>query len=99
MQLKRSVTADNDLIEIYQYAIETYGKVKAESYFAELIDAMVIISESPYIYRERTEFVSPVRIARAGQHLVVYSIEENYRIRVMTHCACRLPDGMALSIV
>ncbi len=78
MQLKRSVAADNDLIEIYQYTFETYGKAKAESYFAELIDAMVIISESPYIYRERTEFVSPVRIARAGQHLVVYSIEENF---------------------
>lgn len=66
------------MIEIYQYTFETYGKAKAESYFAELIDAMVIISESPYIYRERTEFVSPVRIARAGQHLVVYSIEENF---------------------
>jgi len=78
VQLKRSVAADNDLIEIYQYTFETYGKAKAESYFAELIDAMVIISESPYIYRERTEFVSPVRIARAGQHLVVYSIEENF---------------------
>ena len=78
MELKRSVAADNDLIEIYQYTFDTFGKAKAESYFAELTDAMVTISESPYIYRERTEFVSPVRIARAGQHLVVYSIEIDF---------------------
>lgn len=78
MQLKRSIAADNDLIDIYQYTFEAYGKAKAESYFAELTHSMVLISESPYMYRERTEFVPPVRIARAGQHLVVYSIEANF---------------------
>lgn len=96
MQLKRSVAADNDLIEIYQYTFETYGKAKAESYFAELTDAMVIISESPYIYRERTEFVSPVRIARAGQHLVVYSIEENFVLVVrVLHSSMEIEEQLS----
>lgn len=78
MLLKRSVAADEDLLDVYQFTFETYGEAKAESYFAELTRSMVLISESPYMYRERTEFVPPVRIARTGQHLVVYSIEEHF---------------------
>lgn len=43
--------------------------------FSELEDCFQVLSETPLISRERTEFTPPVRIHHHGRHLIVYVLQ------------------------
>ncbi len=56
MPYKLTSEAENDLIEIYVYGFQKFGERQAEKYFSELEDCFQVLSASPLICRERTEF-------------------------------------------
>jgi len=74
MLYKTTPEADNDLIGIYIRGFKKFGERQAEKYFSELENCFQILSETPLICRERTEFTPPVRIHHHGRHLIVYII-------------------------
>ena len=56
MNYKLSKEADNDLIDLYLYGFKNFGESQAEQYFFEIEDCIKLLSETPLICRERTEF-------------------------------------------
>lgn len=77
MPYKLTPEADKDLIEIYLYGFQNFGEAQAEKYFSDLEDCFQLLSEAPFICRERAEFTTPVRIHPHGRHLVVYAIRDD----------------------
>ncbi len=77
MPYKLTPKAENDLTEIYLHGFLNFGETQAEKYFSELEDCFQVLSETPFIGRERTEFSPPVRIHHHGRHLVIYVIQED----------------------
>jgi len=75
MPYKLTPEAEKDLTEIYLYGFLNFGEAQAEAYFAELEDCFQLLSKTPLICRERSEFSPPVRIHHHGRHLVVYVIK------------------------
>lgn len=70
-KVKLSRQADRDLAEIFVYTIETFGRVQAERYLAELDVAFEIISRLPRIGR-RIDGVLNARRLVHGSHIIFY---------------------------
>ena len=95
MQYKTTPEADNDLIGIYVYGFKNFGEEQAEKYFSELEDCFQLLSETPLICRERTEFTPPVRIHSHGRHLVIYVIRGDLVLIVrILHDSMDLPQHL-----
>lgn len=77
MRYKITREADKDLSEIYVYGFLNFGERQAETYFSELENCFQLLSETPFICRERLEFTPPVRIHNHGRHLVVYVVQDD----------------------
>ena len=67
MQIKRTVAADEDLIDIYLYGSQNFGQSKAESYYAEINQTFIFLADNPLASPERFEFEPPVRIHAHGK--------------------------------
>ena len=87
MQIKRTVAADEDLINIYLYGNQNFGQSKAESYYAEINQTFLFLADNPLASPERFEFEPPVRIHAHGKHLIIYTIEDDFIliVRVLHH--------------
>lgn len=83
MRFSLSVEAEEDIIEIAEQGVRTFGSVQARRYHDELFAVFDLIAENPRIAREREEISPPVRIHPFKAHLVVYRIEENGAILVV----------------
>jgi len=77
MTYKLTPAAESDLIDIYVYGFQTFGETQAEQYFSELENCFEVLSQTPLICRERTEFIPPVRIHHRGRHLVIYIVQDD----------------------
>lgn len=77
MRFKKSVLADEDIINIYLYTHRNFGLQQAGTCHAELHDAFTFLAENPLIAVERTEYKPPVRIHQHRQHMIVYLIEDD----------------------
>ena len=77
MPYKTTPEADSDLIGIYLYGFQNFGERQAEGYFSELKDCFQLLSETPFVCRERFEFIPPVRIHHHGRHLIIYMIQDD----------------------
>lgn len=82
MQIKKTILADEDLIDIYLYGSQNFGQTKAESYFEEINQVFLFLAENPLVSNERQEFVPPVRIHPHGKHLIVYTMEDDFLLIV-----------------
>lgn len=69
MQIKTTVLADEDLIDIYLYGSQNFGPAKAEQYFAYLLRTFSFLADNPLAGRERLEFNPTMRIHPHGKHL------------------------------
>lgn len=76
MKYKKSVLADEDIIDIYKYTYQNFGPQQAETYHENLHNTFKFLAENPLIATERLEFVPPVRIHHHKKHLIVYLIQE-----------------------
>ena len=82
MNYKLSNEADNDLINLYLHGFKSFGEAQAEQYYFELEDCIKLLSETPLMCRERTEFIPAVRIHHHGSHLIIYLIQEDHLLVV-----------------
>ncbi len=70
--------ARKDLEGIWQRTVRKWSVSQAEKYLRMLDEAFKLIVQDPRLDRERKELSPPVRIKRAGSHLIVYLIAETY---------------------
>ncbi len=64
--------AEDDLEAIWRYSAETWSPDQADIYIDTLIHTIETLVAMPTIARERTEFVPPIRIHPAAEHLIIY---------------------------
>lgn len=67
--------AEDDLEAIWRYSAEIWSPDQADIYIDTLIRTIETLVAMPTIARERTEFVPPVRIHPAAQHLIICRID------------------------
>ncbi len=82
MNYKLSKEADNDLVDLYLHGFKNFGEAQAEQYYFELEDCIKLLSETPLMCRERTEFNPAVRIHHHGSHLIINLIQMYYLLIV-----------------
>ncbi|EKF57594.1 plasmid stabilization system protein [Agrobacterium albertimagni AOL15] len=61
-----------DLEDVWAYGAETWSADQADRYLDELVLAFDRVARSPTLFRERLEFMPPVRIYPYRSHLIVY---------------------------
>ncbi|WP_447968464.1 type II toxin-antitoxin system RelE/ParE family toxin [Nitrospira sp. M1] len=77
MAYKLTPEAENDLDIIYDYSFFTFGEIQADKYAQELLHCFSILTQTPLICRERSEFNPPVRIYQHKSHLIIYTIKSS----------------------
>lgn len=71
-----SPQAEDDLADILQYTLETWGEAQVYVYREVLDNALLTIQQHPHIGSNRPE-ISPVhKILPAGEHLIIYRLSE-----------------------
>ena len=85
MTYKLSRKADNDLHDIYNYGFDTFGEAQADKYAAELKHCLIVLSQTPLICREHSEYSIPLRIYHHKSHQILYTIEADqiFIIRIL----------------
>ncbi|MBO6756449.1 MAG: type II toxin-antitoxin system RelE/ParE family toxin [Roseibium sp.] len=81
-----SKEAENDLFSIFHYTIETYGKTKADEYYAIILRSLETAARFPELGRpHRTQAGKAFRQFNVGRHSVFYQEEENgiFIVRVL----------------
>jgi toxin ParE1/3/4 len=89
--VQKQSLAEEDLIDIWLYSFDNWlysfdnwGDEQADKYLDDLEATFNLLSETPFICRERDEFIPPVRIYHYAHHLIVYiPIEKRHQ-----RCAC-----------
>ncbi|MBC8441115.1 MAG: type II toxin-antitoxin system RelE/ParE family toxin [Deltaproteobacteria bacterium] len=71
-------SAKSDLIEIWNYTVETWGEKQAEKYLQEIEDKLDQLADNPELGRQRPEIhpgycSSPVR-----KHIIFYLQSDNH---------------------
>lgn len=85
---KISQRADEDILSIARYTIDTFGVQQAEIYHTGLHKTFDFLANNPAAARERTEIDPPVRAHRYQSHLIVYEISEYGDVLIL-----RVPHG------
>jgi len=71
-RLRLSPKAEQDLENIWLYSADNWSADQADAYLDSLENTLQLLSTSPELARERSEFDPPVRIYPVGRHLVIY---------------------------
>lgn len=66
--------AQSDLEAIWDYTAQTWSASQAETYTRKLFSAFDRLAADPDLARERPEYMPPVRIYRAEQHVIIYQV-------------------------
>ena len=74
--LKLSSKAEDDIRSIQQYTFETFGEEQVFTYEAILNEALLTIIHNPGLGHQRSDIPSGCRAYLAGQHFIVFRIEE-----------------------
>ena len=70
--------AQRDLAHIWRTTAETWSIDQADAYIRMLNDAFGLLVEHPEMARERDELSPPLRVKRAGSHLILYQIASDH---------------------
>ncbi len=74
----RSKFIEGDLAEVYQYGIETFGKVFADFFLEEMIHSISSLTFKYFIYPECKHLETKKKIYRniiLGKYLIIYRIK------------------------
>jgi toxin ParE1/3/4 len=66
--------AESDLEGIWVYTAKMWSVDQANAYTDDLVATLGLLASSPFMGRERTEFVPPVRVHRHQSHLIIYRV-------------------------
>lgn len=83
MSLKLSKAAEADLIDIYLHGTQTFGQAQAERYQDRLDRALLTLTATPKLARERLEISPPVRVHPVQAHIIVYRIEKDATVHIL----------------
>lgn len=74
--LRFSYDAEDDLIDILEYTIQTWNEDRAESYRTIIYRACRELAEFPSLGRRRDDLGEGVRTYVVGQHVIIYRVSE-----------------------
>ena len=83
MTYRLSLKAEDDVINIFIYSVETFGIEKADQYHSQLERGFKFLSENSKVAHLRTEITPPVRVHPIGSHLAIYLISEHGDIEII----------------
>lgn len=78
--------AEEDLIDIYIEGASLFGVDQADQYHQKIGGMIALLSDNPYIARERLEITPPVRIHPFHSHLIVYTVDDSSDIFIVRIC-------------
>ncbi len=73
-KLVKTSKAKNDLVAIWQYTYEEWGRERANAYLMELEVSLKLLLNNPMLYQERNEFDPPIRFMKFKRHICIYLI-------------------------
>lgn len=80
MTFTLSLQAEEDLIEIYLYGLETFCEFQAERYFNSLEKTFERIAHNPEMYPMANEIRTGYRFCVHGSHTIYFTTEEQINI-------------------
>ncbi|WP_333608045.1 type II toxin-antitoxin system RelE/ParE family toxin [Arsukibacterium sp.] len=69
--------AKNDLREIYQYGLGTWGQAQSDSYLLAIKNRFWLLTEQPLIGVERPELLPHIRSLPIQSHILFYRVIAN----------------------
>lgn len=75
-----SLQAEEDLIQIYLYGLETFGELQAERYFNSLEKTFERIALNPEMYPMANEIRTGYRFCVHSSHTIFFTSEEQVNI-------------------
>lgn len=75
MKFTLSLQAEEDLIQIYLYGLETFGELQAERYFNSLEQTFARIAQNPEMYPMATEIRTGYRYCVHSSHTIYFTSE------------------------
>lgn len=79
---KFSKKAEGDLIDIWTYSFDRWGKIQADHYVQALYSAICLLVENPLMSKSRDAFGTGYRSHSQGKHIIFYR-PTHYGIRVV----------------
>ena len=75
-----SEITDEDLLSIFLYTIEKWGKEQVPVYLGRLDEAFTLLAENPFAARSksREDLATRCRLFKVGHHLIAYRPEEGF---------------------
>ncbi len=70
--------AKSDLLEIWNYSVETWGEKQAEIYLLYIGDGLETLASNPELGRQRPEICRGYYSFPIGEHVVFYLQNRNY---------------------
>jgi len=67
--------AVRDLDEIWEFTVERWSVVRAQTYLADLEATFELIAQNPYISRPRPELSPPAHLHHHRSHIIMYRVD------------------------
>lgn len=83
MSYRLTRRAAADVIAIHCHGAARFGTAQADAYHDRLERAFALLAIHPYLARERTELVPPVRVHPVGAHVIVYRVEADGAVLIV----------------
>jgi toxin ParE1/3/4 len=74
MILRLTPAAEHDLRSIFKDGVRLFGEAQARRYVEQIGKALRFVGDFPEAVRLREEFYRPVRVHRAGAHVIIFDI-------------------------
>ena len=85
-QLVTTTEAANDLVEIWVYSYEQWGRAQADSYLSQLEQTIKRLVDDPLLGTSRDQIRRGYRSIRIGRHVVFYTVSDTeLRIQRVLH--------------
>ena len=70
--------AKSDLIDIWNYTVETWGEKQAERYLLDIETKLELLAANPQLGRQRPEINPGYYSFPVGKHIIFYVKSDNY---------------------
>lgn len=75
--------AISDLLNIWDYTVETWSKRQAEKYYNQLIATCKQIAENPKIGKEYYEVKTELLGLKTGRHIIFYETIDKNEVKII----------------
>ncbi|MFB1002709.1 MAG: type II toxin-antitoxin system RelE/ParE family toxin [Bacteroidia bacterium] len=74
---KFSLKAEEDISDIFEYSIETFGIAQAEKYYQALTECLDRLVQFPNLGRDSTELHQGLKLFYFQSHSIYYSLDKH----------------------